>query len=111
MEDRKRPAVNSADEIAPPSKRQAVNGGSKTKEDADAKDEAWVEVSSALTADVPVSLILLISCSWPHLGLFCHGRRFGFDGMARSSQPCSSNPVFPVHVLTLSELMRDLACH
>lgn len=43
MEDRKRPAVNSADEIAPPSKRQAVNGGSKTKEDADAKDEAWVE--------------------------------------------------------------------
>ncbi|TRX91360.1 hypothetical protein FHL15_007782 [Xylaria flabelliformis] len=43
MEDRKRPAVNSTDDIAPPSKRQAVNGGSKAKEDADTKDEAWVE--------------------------------------------------------------------
>ncbi|KAI1128075.1 ubiquitin ligase protein BRE1 [Nemania abortiva] len=43
MEDRKRPAVNSTDDIAPPSKRQAVNGGSKVKEEADAKDEAWVE--------------------------------------------------------------------
>ncbi|KAH8162435.1 hypothetical protein CIB48_g5814 [Xylaria polymorpha] len=43
MEDRKRPAVNSTDDIAPPSKRQAVNGGSKAKEDADPKDEAWVE--------------------------------------------------------------------
>jgi E3 ubiquitin-protein ligase BRE1 len=47
MEDRKRPAVNSTDDIAPPSKRQAVNGGSKAKDDADTKDEAWVEVSSA----------------------------------------------------------------
>lgn len=47
MEDRKRPAVNSTDDIAPPSKRQAVNGGSKAKEDADPKDEAWVEVSFA----------------------------------------------------------------
>ncbi|RYC61990.1 hypothetical protein CHU98_g4207 [Xylaria longipes] len=43
MEDRKRPAVNSTDDIAPPSKRQAVNGGGKAKEDADTKDEAWVE--------------------------------------------------------------------
>ncbi|KAI1735595.1 ubiquitin ligase protein BRE1 [Xylaria scruposa] len=43
MEDRKRPAVNSTDDIAPPSKRQAVNGGSKAKDDADTKDEAWVE--------------------------------------------------------------------
>ncbi|KAI0429205.1 hypothetical protein F5Y09DRAFT_265341 [Xylaria sp. FL1042] len=43
MEDRKRPAVNSTDDIAPPSKRQAVNGGSKVKDEADAKDEAWVE--------------------------------------------------------------------
>jgi E3 ubiquitin-protein ligase BRE1 len=47
MEDRKRPAVNSTDDIAPPSKRQAVNGSSKAKEDAEAKDEAWVEVSFA----------------------------------------------------------------
>ncbi|KAI8634842.1 E3 ubiquitin-protein ligase-like protein [Xylariaceae sp. FL1651] len=43
MEDRKRPAVNSTDDIAPPSKRQAVNGGGKAKEDVDSKDEAWVE--------------------------------------------------------------------
>ncbi|TGJ81998.1 hypothetical protein E0Z10_g6759 [Xylaria hypoxylon] len=43
MEDRKRPAVNSTDDIAPPSKRQAVNGGSKAKEEADTKDEVWVE--------------------------------------------------------------------
>ncbi|GAP87442.1 putative E3 ubiquitin-protein ligase BRE1 [Rosellinia necatrix] len=43
MEDRKRPAVNSTDDIAPPSKRQAVNGSSKAKEDADPKDEVWVE--------------------------------------------------------------------
>ncbi|KAI3337358.1 E3 ubiquitin-protein ligase-like protein [Xylariaceae sp. AK1471] len=43
MEDRKRPAVNSTDDIAPPSKRQAVNGSSKAKEDPEAKDEAWVE--------------------------------------------------------------------
>ncbi|KAI0527903.1 ubiquitin ligase protein BRE1 [Xylaria bambusicola] len=43
MEDRKRPAVNSTDDIAPPSKRQAVNGSSKTKDDPDTKDEVWVE--------------------------------------------------------------------
>ncbi|KAI1247631.1 hypothetical protein MGN70_011521 [Eutypa lata] len=40
MEDRKRPALNSSDDIAPPSKRQAVNGSSKSKEDG---DEAWIE--------------------------------------------------------------------
>ncbi|KAI1501047.1 E3 ubiquitin-protein ligase BRE1 [Biscogniauxia marginata] len=43
MEDRKRPALTSADEIAPPSKRHAVNGSSKSRDDADVKDEAWVE--------------------------------------------------------------------
>ncbi|XDG01299.1 hypothetical protein ABKA04_000914 [Annulohypoxylon sp. FPYF3050] len=42
MEDRKRPAI-STDDIAPPSKRQAVNGGSKSKDDGDTKDEAWIE--------------------------------------------------------------------
>jgi hypothetical protein len=46
MEDRKRPAISSADDIGPPSKRQAVNGGSKSsKDDGDTKDEAWIEVS------------------------------------------------------------------
>ncbi|KAI6092425.1 E3 ubiquitin-protein ligase BRE1 [Hypoxylon rubiginosum] len=42
MEDRKRPAISSTDDIAPPSKRQAVNGGSKSKDD-DVKEEAWIE--------------------------------------------------------------------
>lgn len=44
MEDRKRPAIGAADELAPPSKRIAVNG-SKAKDDAlDMKEESWVEV-------------------------------------------------------------------
>ncbi|KAI1398444.1 hypothetical protein F4819DRAFT_33236 [Hypoxylon fuscum] len=42
MEDRKRPAVSSADDMAPPSKRLALNGGSKSKEE---PEETWVEVS------------------------------------------------------------------
>ncbi|RFN50338.1 e3 ubiquitin-protein ligase bre1 [Fusarium flagelliforme] len=43
MEDRKRPAISSADDIAPPSKRVAVNG-SKAKDDPlDTKEESWVE--------------------------------------------------------------------
>jgi len=46
MEDRKRPAVSTVDDMAPPSKRQAVNGGSKSKDDpSDMKEEAWIEVS------------------------------------------------------------------
>lgn len=48
MEDRKRPAIGGADDLAaPPSKRVAVNG-SKTKDDAvEMKEEGWVEVSVA----------------------------------------------------------------
>ncbi|KAF5020678.1 hypothetical protein F66182_7292 [Fusarium sp. NRRL 66182] len=43
MEDRKRPAVSSADDLAPPSKRVAVNG-SKAKDDtSDMKEESWIE--------------------------------------------------------------------
>ncbi|KAH7329140.1 hypothetical protein B0I35DRAFT_37159 [Stachybotrys elegans] len=43
MEDRKRPAVSSTDDMAPPSKRVAVNG-SKVKEDApEMKEESWIE--------------------------------------------------------------------
>ncbi|KAI1337804.1 E3 ubiquitin-protein ligase BRE1 [Xylariaceae sp. FL0016] len=42
MEDRKRP-LSTTDDVAPPSKRQAVNGGNKTKEDSEMKDEAWIE--------------------------------------------------------------------
>lgn len=43
MEDRKRPALSSADDLAPPSKRLAVNG-SKTKDDGpEMKEESWVD--------------------------------------------------------------------
>lgn len=46
MEDRKRPASGAVDDYAPPNKRQAVNGSSKSKDDsADMKEEAWIEVS------------------------------------------------------------------
>jgi hypothetical protein len=46
MEDRKRPASGAVDDCAPPSKRQAVNGSSKSKDDSgDMKEEAWIEVS------------------------------------------------------------------
>ncbi|KAK4043505.1 BRE1 E3 ubiquitin ligase-domain-containing protein [Parachaetomium inaequale] len=44
MEDRKRPASGAVDDCAPPSKRQAVNGSSKSKDDAgDMREEAWIE--------------------------------------------------------------------
>ncbi|KAJ2899889.1 hypothetical protein MKZ38_002756 [Zalerion maritima] len=42
MEDRKRP-VSGSDDLAPPSKRQAINGGGKSREDNESKEEAWVE--------------------------------------------------------------------
>ncbi len=45
MEDRKRPAVSTPDDLAPPTKPQAVNGGGKSRDDGgDSKDEAWIEV-------------------------------------------------------------------
>lgn len=58
MDDRKRPAIGSADDLAPPSKRQAVNGGGKSKDDSgDTKEEAWIDVSlfrvAALTTHIP----------------------------------------------------------
>ncbi|KAM7204018.1 BRE1 E3 ubiquitin ligase domain containing protein [Naviculisporaceae sp. PSN 640] len=45
MEDRKRPAAGAVDDLAPPpTKRQAVNGTSKSKDDsADMKEEVWIE--------------------------------------------------------------------
>lgn len=58
MEDRKRPASGAVDDGAPPSKRQAVNGSSKSKDDSgDAKEEAWIEVS--LSHDIPCVIISL----------------------------------------------------
>jgi hypothetical protein len=57
MEDRKRPASGAVDDYAPPSKRQAVNGGGKSKDDSgDMKEEAWIEVS--VSHDSPCVVIL-----------------------------------------------------
>ena len=54
MEDRKRPALSGADDIAPPSKRQAVNGAAaKASKDDDTKEEAWIEVSRSLASPSP----------------------------------------------------------
>ena len=46
MEDRKRPAVSSADDLAPPSKRLAINGSKVKDEATELKEEGWVEVST-----------------------------------------------------------------
>lgn len=50
MEDRKRAAGQSVDELAPPTKRQAVNGGSKVSADADMpwKDDLEVSLDGVL---------------------------------------------------------------
>lgn len=54
MEDRKRPALSGAEDIAPPSKRQAVNGAAaKASKDDDTKEEAWIEVSRLLATPSP----------------------------------------------------------
>src|SRR5277367_5967862 len=47
MEDRKRSAAQSVDDLAPPTKRQAVNGASKTSADSDLpwKDDLEVSVT------------------------------------------------------------------
>jgi hypothetical protein len=47
MEDRKRPAVSAADDVAPPAKRQATINGSKSALDADSdlKEDTFIEVS------------------------------------------------------------------
>ncbi|KAK9416189.1 putative E3 ubiquitin protein ligase [Seiridium unicorne] len=43
MEDRKRPALSATDDIAPPSKRQQINGGANAAKDDDSKEDAWIE--------------------------------------------------------------------
>jgi E3 ubiquitin-protein ligase BRE1 len=47
MEDRKRSAAQNVDDLAPPTKRQAVNGASKTSADSDMpwKDDLEVSVT------------------------------------------------------------------
>jgi hypothetical protein len=49
MEDRKRPAVSSTDDLAPPSKRVAVNGSKTKDESVEMKEEGWIEVRSVFT--------------------------------------------------------------
>lgn len=62
MEDRKRPASSAVDEVAPPSKRQAVNGSSKSKDDSgDMREEAWIEVSECVSHDNPCLVVILHS--------------------------------------------------
>ncbi|KAK4173475.1 hypothetical protein QBC36DRAFT_335755, partial [Triangularia setosa] len=67
MEDRKRPASGAVDDVAPPSKRQQVNGSGKSKDDSgDMKEEAWIERARVL----PGFLLASHHCS--SLSLRCH---------------------------------------
>lgn len=54
MEDRKRSAGHGADDLAPPTKRQAVNGGSKSSADNDMpwKDDLEVSLTAPLARAV-----------------------------------------------------------
>ncbi|UKZ59359.1 uncharacterized protein TrAtP1_000671 [Trichoderma atroviride] len=44
MDDRKRPAISGAEDLAPPSKRVAINGSKAKDDNADMKEETWIEV-------------------------------------------------------------------
>ena len=50
MEDRKRPAASTADDVAPPAKRQALVNGSKVVE---GDEDGWIEVRGHTTPDLP----------------------------------------------------------
>jgi hypothetical protein len=66
MEDRKRPASGAVDDYAPPSKRQAVNGSSKSKDDSgDMKEEAWIEVSVTRPSLCRPSVIVILQILLP----------------------------------------------
>jgi hypothetical protein len=54
MEDRKRPAVSSTDDLAPPSKRVAVNGSKTKDESVEMKEEGWIEVRSMINPSRPL---------------------------------------------------------
>ena len=56
------PASTAVDDNAPPSKRQAVNGASKPKDDADKdKEELWIEVSLTAARAPPSASLLPVS--------------------------------------------------
>lgn len=90
MEDRKRPAVSSADDLAPPSKRVAVNG-SKPKDDAaEMKEEGWVEVRLNHCHSLPIHVLSAFTNKHPVLYLLPQGH-----------PPLHHYPrrVFPAHVV------------
>lgn len=68
MEERKRPAVSNADELAPPSKRHQSLNGSKSKTDpSDQPEEYWIEVSRQSSRSTrPIPFPLLRSSSHPN---------------------------------------------
>lgn len=51
MEDRKRSAGHSIEDIAPPTKRQAINGSSKASAESDMPWKDFIEVSSLATTE------------------------------------------------------------
>jgi E3 ubiquitin-protein ligase BRE1 len=67
MEDRKRAAGQSVDDLAPPTKRQAMNGGSKVSVDADMPWKDDLEVSSSI---FPLHTIPLLP--WSTTRAKCH---------------------------------------
>lgn len=107
MEDRKRPAINT-EEIAPPSKRQQVNGSSKARDNAvDMGDEAWIEVSSTIC--FPSALPPPIPLPYPK-----HHRSVYFVPLEKAAQGwfceilVSRNARRRESLLTRSVLMRGL---
>lgn len=110
MEDRKRPAINT-EEIAPPSKRQQVNGSSKARDNADPTDEAWIEVSkyhdTLSIQTLPHPALLYHHCHYPSLYpqvSSLHTLQFQ-GGIARLGSPDTQGAV---RLLTRSVLMRGL---
>ncbi len=95
MEERKRPAITSADDLAPPSKRQAVNGGSgKSKDDgADNREEAWIEVRKESHDTIHSAFVSLL----PFLATHLH---FALG-------PCES----PSRILSVRERILDCRPH
>ncbi|KAK4067731.1 hypothetical protein Trihar35433_6291 [Trichoderma harzianum] len=59
MEDRKRPAISGAEDLAPPSKRVAINGSKAKDENTDMKEDTWIECLEELellvTSKVPTA--------------------------------------------------------
>lgn len=64
MEERKRSAAQSVDDLAPPTKRQAVNGASKASADSDMPWKDDLEVS--VTRPTQSFLIFSLPSHWTH---------------------------------------------